>query len=832
MCYNRSCIKSQQFTLFALIYIRMINQLSIRLWVGMVIFWVTVSPTSAAEMFTPRIEAFFQTYCADCHSGGAEEGGFSLTELKLNIDDAAVFGMWEKLYDRVESGRMPPVDAETPPTNERTDFLAELKKPLSAIHAATKSTQMRRLNRQEYQNTLNDIFGIHLKLAKMLPTDGRSGEFNNVGSALSVSMVQLDRYMQAAEVVLDTAIAKRVSKPTVELITADYISGRDAKTFLGKSWLKAADGSVVFFYDTSWPSGMLREATNGKQAGFYKIRVTGYAYQSKYPITFSIGATSYTRGSESPLYGYFTFQPNKPTTIEIEVWMEPRYMVEVKSYGIYDSNFLIKRDGIANYKGPGIAISSVELEGPIVREFPSKGHQLIYANLDRSEIQPANPADKTRKYYTPQFEVTAQNETVDVQQTLLSLGQRLFRRPIKPEEIVLFYSLYRQQRETGDSIDRALKTAISAMLCSPKFLFFHETAGSLNAHSLANRLSYFLNRTAPDAELVELANGGELLQPAILKSQTLRLLNSQMSERFYQDFCDAWLNLRDIDFTMPDKMLFPEYDRYLRQSMVQETVSFLKWLLSENLSVSNLVDSDFVMINDRLAEHYGIPGVVGSKIRAVPVPQGNDRGGILAQAAILKVSANGTNTSPVLRGVYVLDRILGVRPEAPPAEVAGVEPDIRGTTTLRELLAKHREIESCNSCHQRIDPPGFAMECFDPIGGLRSHFRSLGEGQKVMRVVREFKVRYKQGLPVDASGTFESGESFEGFRDFKKLLATDKERLAEAFVRKLLTFATGREMGFSDRDEVRSIVEQSRSSDFGMRDLLVLCIQSRIFLEK
>jgi hypothetical protein len=392
--------------------------------------------------------------------------------------------------------------------------------------------------------------------------------------------------------------------------------------------------------------------------------------------------------------------------------------------------------------------------------------------------------------------------------------------------------LYKQQRETGESIELALQTAISAMVCSPKFLFFHESNGPLDAHSVANRLSYFLNRTTPDEELVGLANGGELLQPTVLKSQALRLLNSQKAERFYQDFCDAWLNLRDIDFTMPDKVLFPEYDRYLRKSMVQETHAFLRWVLDENLSISNLVDSDFVMINDRLAEHYGIPGVVGSHIRAVPVPQGNERGGVLAQAAILKVSANGTNTSPVLRGVYVLDRILGVRPEAPPVGVAGVEPDIRGTTTLRELLAKHREIESCNSCHRRIDPPGFALEIFNPIGGLRSHFRSLGEGQKVMRVVRQFKVRYKQGLPVDASGTFESGEYFEGFHDFKKLLATDKERLAEAFVRKLLTFATGREMGFSDRDEVRSIVEQSRSSDFGMRDLLLFCIQSRIFLEK
>ncbi|MCA9082271.1 MAG: DUF1588 domain-containing protein, partial [Planctomycetaceae bacterium] len=235
---------------------------------------------------------------------------------------------------------------------------------------------------------------------------------------------------------------------------------------------------------------------------------------------------------------------------------------------------------------------------------------------------------------------------------------------------------------------------------------------------------------------------------------------------------------------------------------------------------------------NRLAEHYDLPPVDGPHIRPVPLPADSVRGGLLSQGSILKVSANGTNTSPVVRGVWVMERILGESPPPPPAGVPGVEPDIRGASTLRELLDKHRALDSCRACHELIDPPGFALESFNPIGGWRDRYRSLGEGDRVDTEVRGQRVRYKLGPPVDATGQLLDGRRFGGFHEFRDLLAQEHSVLAEALTRKLLTFATGREMGFSDRPEIRVIVTRTAQSEHGVRDLLLEVVDSKVFREK
>lgn len=303
-------------------------------------------------------------------------------------------------------------------------------------------------------------------------------------------------------------------------------------------------------------------------------------------------------------------------------------------------------------------------------------------------------------------------------------------------------------------------------------------------------------------------------------------------DRFLTDFSDAWLNLREIDFTVPDSQLFPEYDAFLHDSIRKETESFLKELIVSNLSVSNVVKSDFAMLNSRLADHYGLASVNGVEIRKVSLPADSVRGGFLSQASVLKVTANGTNTSPVVRGVWVMERIFGETPPPPPPGIPGVEPDIRGTSTLRELLDKHRDSPNCQSCHQKIDPPGFALEQFDPIGGFRDRFRSMGVGEKLDATIRGRDVRYRLGPAVDASGKLHTGQPFADFRELRDLLARDQKRLAKALVTKLLTFATGREMGFSDRVEIARIVQQSAQRQYRVQDLIHQVIASRIFQEK
>ena len=301
-------------------------------------------------------------------------------------------------------------------------------------------------------------------------------------------------------------------------------------------------------------------------------------------------------------------------------------------------------------------------------------------------------------------------------------------------------------------------------------------------------------------------------------------------QRFIDDFCDAWLNLRDIELTSPDQQLYPEFDSFLQDSMLRETRGFVAALIADNLPVRHIVHSDFAILNNRLAEHYSLPGVEGPQMRVVPLAEDSLRGGLLSQASVLKVSANGSNTSPVVRGVWVMDRILGKTPPPPPAGVSGIEPDIRGATTLRELLAKHRDSDSCRTCHSQIDPPGFAMECFDPIGGYRERFRSLGEGERVNLQINGNRVRYRLGPSVDASGELEDGRAFSDFKGFRELLAQDEDLLAYALATKLLTFATGRAMGFSDRPTLERIVDASRVNGHRVRDLIELVISSEAFL--
>jgi hypothetical protein len=266
--------------------------------------------------------------------------------------------------------------------------------------------------------------------------------------------------------------------------------------------------------------------------------------------------------------------------------------------------------------------------------------------------------------------------------------------------------------------------------------------------------------------------------------------------------------------------------------LLTETRTYLRYLLETNRDVSELVESRFAMLNERLAEHYGMEGVAGPNLRKVDLSPDSVRGGLLAQGAILKVSANGTNTSPVVRGAWVTERIMGLSVPPPPPGIPGVEPDIRGASTLRELLDKHRSLDSCNGCHRLIDPPGFALECFDPIGGWREQFRTTDLGERVNKEILGRKVQYKLGPKVDSSGELLNGERFANYVEFRGLMADNRKLLSKALATKLLTFATGREMGFSDREEIDRIAEKAIEPGKGIRDLVKLVVCSDIFRSK
>ncbi len=787
--------------------------------------------SSSSLAVDPASRQVIADYCLDCHVGPEPDGGLNLETLSTQLTSKATFATWERIYDRVVAREMPPIEFEALRDDDFATIRAGLSKSLDQAHTRTKGTVLRRLNRVEYTNTLNDIFGTNLDLASELPEDGRSHEFDTVGASLSISMSQMQQYLASIERVLDAAIVQSLEPPKRKLIRTNYTETPEAEKFIGDVWKKLADGSVVFFRDGGYPTGMLRTAS-ASENGYYRIKITGYAYQSEQPITFAVGATTFQRGLPRPTFAYHSFAPGDPQSIELRVWLPKRYMLEITPWGIRDENYELKDGGIVDYQGPGLAISQVELDGPITDEFPSRGHKLLFDGLDRREVIPSNKSARTKSWYKPEFELAADDLEVAVGNALVRVASEAMRRDVNLSEVERYRSLFNKQLSAGDKPEVAYRTAVAAIFCSPDFLFLHEPAGTLDGHALASRLSYMLHRTRPDESLRKAARDGSLAKPDVLEQHAERLMSEPEFDRFIVDFTDSWLNLRDIDFTTPDKTLFPEYDAFLQYSMVEETRAYFRELLNQDCSVDHIVRSGFAMINNRLALHYGIDGVAGPEIRSIALPSNSVRGGFLGQASILKVSANGTNTSPVMRGVWVSERILGEYPPPPPAGVNGVEPDIRGASTLRELLDKHRDSDSCRNCHAKIDPPGFALESFNPIGGWRDRFRSLGGGDSIKLKVNRRPVQYKLGPKVDASGELPGCGSFADYREFRELLAEQKLRLAAAFASKLLTFATGREMGFSDRKVLASIAEKAIEKQLGMKGILLEAIRSPIFRQK
>jgi len=791
--------------------------------------FLAILPLLAAvsQAAIPAVQPFLEANCLDCHDAEMKKGGLDLTALSTDAADVGALKKWVRVFDRVAMGEMPPPKKKQPSQDAVQDFMTALGGDLVTKSNTQKGTVLRRLNRQEYQNTLNDLLGVSVNVIDSLPEDGRAQGFDNVGEALSISGIQMLRYMEAAELALNAALFAD-KQPENSLERATLESDRNQGN-LGKHWLKRDDGAVVVFNNGGFPSTVIPNL-RAKASGTYKLRVTGYGYQIEEPVVFALITGSFNfRNTDNITRSYHQLPVGKPGTVEITLHLDQGKGIWISAQGLNGpEGHSPTKDGPDKYPGEGLALMSVELEGPFITQWPPRGQKLLLGEAKLTELPPEKPWMRGKAGYKPVFTAVSADPAADSRRQLPAFVTAAFRRPATAADVAPYLQLFDAEfAESGDYLV-AMRTAAIAVLCSPEFLYLKEPAGKLNDLQLASRLSYFLTRTAPDAELLT----AKLTQPEVLRAQTERLLKSAALERFVTDFTDGWLNLREIEFTTPDKQLYPEYDGLLLDSMLRETRSFITELISSNLSVANIIHSDFAMLNSRLARHYGIPGVSGLELQKVKLPTDSHRGGVLTQASVMKVSANGTNTSPVVRGVFVMERILGMEPPPPPPGVPGVEPDIRGATTLRELLDKHRSTESCNGCHRVIDPPGFALESYDVIGGWRERFRSLGEGEQVKLTVKGRKVRYRLGPPVDAAGELATGAKFAGMAEFQKLLLAGQDRVARCIAEKLLVFATGRPMGFSDRSEIEKLVAASRAKGHAMRDLIHAVVQSEVFRSK
>ena len=409
-------------------------------------------------------------------------------------------------------------------------------------------------------------------------------------------------------------------------------------------------------------------------------------------------------------------------------------------------------------------------------------------------------------------EVVSKTPQKDAERLLRAFVHKAYRRPTTFTEEVRFLPVVKKVLASGGSFADAMQAGYSAVLCSPEFLCLAETPGPLDEHALAARLSYFLWNSPPDAELRRLADEGNLHKINVLQGQVSRLIDDPRSRRFVDAFLDYWLDLRKISATSPDENLYPDYylDDLLADSALEETRLYFAEMLRADLPARSVVASDFTFLNDRLAEHYGLPKPGGWALRKTTLPADSVRGGLLTQASILKVTANGTTTSPVLRGVWVMERIIGKPLPPPPPGLPAVEPDLRGATTIREQLDKHRSVASCATCHVKIDPPGFALESFDVLGGFREKYRALGDqGEPVAGFGKNGQpFKFRAGPSIDPSATLPDGRAFGEVREMKRLLLADERQIARALVGQLVAYSTGTPVRFGDREAAERILDE------------------------
>ena len=764
---------------------------------------------------------FLNEHCGKCHTGEKPKGGFDLESLSPGLANADSRRHWLSVMEQIETGEMPPETKPRPPATQVEALTAWIRQ--AAAQSGDGRVVMRRLNRAEYANTVRDLLGVEVDLADLLPPDTSTNGFDNNAESLHTSSYLLRSYLDAADRVLDEAIVNE-SKPW-QVKKRFHIKDESSVKRPGSVYRFLEDGVAIF---AVWESANIRVTMWNFRSPFrgkYRFRISAYGFQSQgKPVKFHVTAGTFKEVTEERLLDYYSVPADKPTEIEFTAQLEPENRIRIIADDLPATPPMVQKVGADKYDGPGLVVQWVDAEGPLMDSWPPASHVALFGDLKQKNMPKEEDPDWR--------EVVSENPLPDAERILRQFARRAFRRPVMDEDIQPILARVRQRLEAGYTFEQAVRVGLKAVLVSPQFLFFHEKGpqegGKLDDFALASRLSYFLWSSMPDEELFRLAADQKLHQPEVLRQQVERLLKDDKAAAFTREFTGQWLSLRAIDATMPDRTLYPEYDDSLKSAMLKETNLFFNEVLTQDLPLTNFVASDFTFLNERLAKHYGIPGVEGMEMRRVSLPAGSHRGGVMTMGSVLKVTANGTTTSPILRGAWVLERILGTPPAKPPVDVEAIEPDIRGATTIREQLAKHRDVEACAGCHKKIDPPGFALESFDVIGGWRTHYRSLtnnGERDSLGRRVRP-------GPPVDPSDVLTDGRRFQNIDEFKQLLLTDKDQLARNLAEKLLAYATGAEPTPLDRPQIESIIQRTRENKNGFRSLIHELVQSSLFQTK
>ena len=799
---------------------------------------------------------FLNKYCYDCHGEKKQKADRRFDFLTGSVEDFKQQELWQEILDQLNLGEMPPEDERQPSVREKLAVVELITQGIAASRekfaGKGSHTVLRRLNKFEYTNTISDLLGLNTESwnpAADFPADVVVDGFDNDGSELVTSGLLLEKYFPAAE----EAIVRATNfgdKPENKLYTQKspfYFKGKESKglpkLFQVDRYRFVPETPYTDLYGRYFRGGHLgflplRRAEGIPESGNYTIRVKASAvtrthsygkilddFRNGDPLVMGFasvdrkGSTSVGIGNVTKSVPLTSFELTgaEPEWFEWTGYLEKGYEVEVRfRNGTAAAKRLVRlllnkadefpefkpfanmKDGgkgglerwhgtLKAYRGPRLRVWEIQVEGPHVEEWPPVGHDILYGDLKPENLGPR-----------------------EIEGQLIKFAKLAFRRPPLDGELEPILGMARAKHEEGLSPLQSLQIGFETILSAPGFLYLKEGEGDLADYALASRLSYFLWSSMPDGELFDLAEQGKLKDPETLSDQVDRMLADPKSKRLTSNFLRVWLELDNIGKMPPSKEFVSFYRDNLEYAMRRETELLFEHVLKENLPPRELLAANYSFMNRELAEHYGMPGLEGKEFRKVSLSgSGNQRGGLLGHGSFLTASANGVDTSPVVRGIYVMNKLLDYTPPPPPDDVPEIEPDVTGATTLREQLVKHRADTTCAQCHNKIDPAGFALENFDAIGTWRE--------------------KYDRKLEVDPSGKLPDGQTFSSVDEFRRLVVDQEETFVRCLTKKLLTYAIGRQLNSGDRPTIDQISKGMAGSGKGLRDLVQAVVTSKSF---
>ena len=807
-------------------------------------------PVLADDESPKVVQRFLGKYCMECHDADVQKGDRSFEKFALPLKSVPDLIEARDIIDQLTLKEMPPKKADQPKDDERLAMIRALRDGTVAAHAKFQSTGsrtvMRRLSSREYENTLAVLFGRRvdtLGLTADFPKEKTSEHMDTIGKSLVTSGFLVDQYFQSANRLVETRLGKPAMEPKDWRFNGHFVQYEELqgphKSAFNYRYLNIYEqpntdtrqgsyGHIEDFLQGVPVSGLYDievEAQAMHRDTHYDPKIFGIDFSEPFilglvPGDITKGHIHYPQPIE-PLLASAILPDDKPTWQKFRVWLEagqtPRFIFPNGPYESRASVITINKRYKDDFKGktkssdvsrtvllqegklPHIRISDIKIHGPVSEKSGSAEEIAVFGK-----------------------EGFKANRSLD---QLNAFAEKAYRRPLTDADRQPIRALYDKRLAEKAAPRQAALDAVKLILCSPSFLYLSEitdeSAKALKPYDLATRLSFALWATPPDEALVAAAKSGKLTQDAELKKQIERLLTNERISGFVNGFLDSWLNLRDLGGMPPPRDAnLAYYAEDLPTSMKAEARVFFRDLLKNNGSVAQFIDCEHTFVDKKLAKLYDLPEKdklhLADGFQKVSLKGNTHRGGLLGMAAVLTVSANGVETSPVTRGVWVSENILGIPPPPPPDVVPAIDPDVSGATTIRDRLAKHRADAACAECHRKIDPLGFSLEAYDPVGRWRNKYPAANKKTKPAE--------------IDTTGEFTSGETYTDFASFKNIILTTREdHFTRHLIRQLLTYTTGRTMELNDDLVIDALQDKVKKQGLGMKTLMVECLMSEVF---